>query len=452
MRENTDFTELTCVKDKIKEYEIMTSLIPYPMSIVDKNYIYILVNNIYSKYLNDDIENIVGKKLSEFVGEELFNKNIKPNIDKALSGEIVEYIIEIDFDTLGKRFMKMTYTPYIEEDGSINFIVSYGQDITKEKENEDKLLFSTNYSKSIFDAIPNIIIASDGEIIDRSNQMMLDFLGYKTIEEFKKDHDCICDFFEEKDGYMKSEIDGVKWLDYVLKYREKTHKVCIKKDNIEYFFLLTARPLKLDEKSRSIAVFTDITYLTEIESNLKQSENNMTRIIEDSPLAIFVIDKFHNVVHWNKECENLTNVKKEDIVGTKNHGMVFYNKQRPTMTDIMIVGNHEEQVEKYYSGKYKISTKSNHLYEVEDFFSHLGENGKWLSFSATPITNNDGEIIASIEILKDITEDKEILKKLKDQEELMLTQSRQAAMGEMISMIAHQWRQPLSVISMDAIT
>lgn len=39
-------------------------------------------------------------------------------------------------------------------------------------------------------------------------------------------------------------------------------------------------------------------------------------------------------------------------------------------------------------------------------------------------------------------------RELLEQEEVMIAQSRQAAMGEMIAMIAHQWRQPLSVIAM----
>ncbi len=42
------------------------------------------------------------------------------------------------------------------------------------------------------------------------------------------------------------------------------------------------------------------------------------------------------------------------------------------------------------------------------------------------------------------------LVKLKDAQELLIAQSRNAAMGEMISMIAHQWRQPISVIGMCA--
>jgi signal transduction histidine kinase len=50
----------------------------------------------------------------------------------------------------------------------------------------------------------------------------------------------------------------------------------------------------------------------------------------------------------------------------------------------------------------------------------------------------------------DITEMETIKNKLKQKDEMILAQSRQAAMGDMISMIAHQWRQPITAISMGA--
>ena len=51
---------------------------------------------------------------------------------------------------------------------------------------------------------------------------------------------------------------------------------------------------------------------------------------------------------------------------------------------------------------------------------------------------------------QEITEQMHLRDELMKKEELMIVQSRHAAMGEMISMIAHQWRQPISVIAMDA--
>ena len=42
----------------------------------------------------------------------------------------------------------------------------------------------------------------------------------------------------------------------------------------------------------------------------------------------------------------------------------------------------------------------------------------------------------------------EEVEKNKKQQQNMLIQSRMAQLGEMISMIAHQWRQPLAIVSM----
>lgn len=43
---------------------------------------------------------------------------------------------------------------------------------------------------------------------------------------------------------------------------------------------------------------------------------------------------------------------------------------------------------------------------------------------------------------------KELMQKQKEQEHIMIEQSKMAAMGEMISAIAHQWRQPLNVLAL----
>ena len=55
-----------------------------------------------------------------------------------------------------------------------------------------------------------------------------------------------------------------------------------------------------------------------------------------------------------------------------------------------------------------------------------------------------------IGFMRDITEHKKLQNELKEKDEIMLAQSRQAAMGDMISMIAHQWRQPITAIGMGA--
>ena len=125
---------------------------------------------------------------------------------------------------------------------------------------------------------------------------------------------------------------------------------------------------------------------------------------------------------------NLSGYTKEELIG-KPHSVI----RHPDMKDSLYKDLWTTiKSGKEWRGEIKNKAKDGHYYWVNSrISSEYDENG-----------NKKGYI----SIREDITAKKDVEK----QQLLLINQSKMAAMGEMIGNIAHQWRQPLSVISTGA--
>ena len=159
---------------------------------------------------------------------------------------------------------------------------------------------------------------------------------------------------------------------------------------------------------------------------------NLKTVIDKSPISIVITDGDGNLEYVNPCFCKSTGYRYEEVIG-KNPNIL-----KSGFTT-------EEEYKQLWN---KISNET----VWTGTFKNKRKNGEeyWESAIIIPIDDKNGKIINYLGIKQEITKEVHLKQEIKEKEEIMIAQSRHAAMGEMISMIAHQWRQPLSVIAMGA--
>ncbi|MEA3316191.1 MAG: PAS domain-containing sensor histidine kinase, partial [Campylobacterota bacterium] len=151
--------------------------------------------------------------------------------------------------------------------------------------------------------------------------------------------------------------------------------------------------------------------------------------VEYSDNIVLITDNQENIKYVNKSFVKSTGYSKEEAIGNKPNilkskelSKEFYKNMKETI----------------YSGK---------IWRGEFINRNKYQQLRYEKASITPILNKYGEIEEFIAMKLDVTQDRINELKLVENERMLIQQSKMASMGEMIGNIAHQWRQPLSVIS-----
>jgi len=163
------------------------------------------------------------------------------------------------------------------------------------------------------------------------------------------------------------------------------------------------------------------------------------RLVMDKYIISSVTNTKGRITDVSEAFCNISGYKKYELIG-KKHNIVRHPDMKSEvfkdLWDTIKAG-------KSWSGKVKNLKKDGSSY--------------WVYSNIEPLYDKNGDIESYISIRLDITQSEELLEKIKEEEDknkvaqqMMQQQSRLAQMGEMLSMIAHQWRQPLSAISASA--
>ncbi|MFH1624234.1 MAG: PAS domain S-box protein, partial [Pseudomonadota bacterium] len=219
----------------------------------------------------------------------------------------------------------------------------------------------------------------------------------KILEEIRatKPSDIVLiDHFEAMSVWDFLQIEEMR-----VRIRGKLRKLIGDPEKVETEFDLFSQQLGKIVKERT-------RHLQSVEKELVERDRVLSQIVQGNTIPTFVINRDHIVTHWNRACEKLTGYKADEIVGTSKQWMPFRPFERPSMADVIVDEMEEKEIERYYGDKWRKSALIEGAYEAEEFFLNMGENGKWLFFTAAPLKDPGGKTIGAIETLWDRTEDK----------------------------------------------
>lgn len=159
-------------------------------------------------------------------------------------------------------------------------------------------------------------------------------------------------------------------------------------------------------------IATDITERKQVEQALRQGRRMLEASLAGLPAAVMVVDRQHQVAHWNLAMARLTGTPAEEVVGTNRQWRPFYREPRPVMADLIVDQDLDGLVRHYGDSGLKRSTLVEEGWEAEAFFPDLGGQPRHIYFLSAPVHDDSGQVVLALETLVDLSEKRKLEEEL----------------------------------------
>jgi len=172
-------------------------------------------------------------------------------------------------------FVDVHIFPLLNHEKEIIEYMAIRTDITNRVRIEQQVKKLSQYNQMLFDYQSNIIFtASKEKGMLQVNKSFLDTFGYHSLEDFKVEHECVCELFIEKEGYLHPSTEDKHWMDEMLLNPDKQHKVLLKDKKGEIrIYAVQFGHITFNDEDIIINSFSDITQIEYAREKAEESEN-----------------------------------------------------------------------------------------------------------------------------------------------------------------------------------
>lgn len=237
-----------------------------------------------------------------------------------------------------------------------------------------------------------------------------------NIGEIKSVHEIIdIDYLNDFYSYITNE----ELFDEYLTLR-------LKIDGKGIFYKFKVKKIYIKEE-RYLLEFLDIDKETTLNLELEKSLKQLETAKKIAKLGAWEYDLKNNILSWSDEIFDMFKLDKNSFTPSFD-----------AFQDLI----HEDD-RKIVSDAYFKSLEDGVPYKIKHRLVLKNGEVRWVVEKCNTTFDNKGNPLISTGIVQDVT----IEEINKEQEKIIMSQSKSASIGNMVGNIAHQWRQPLAVIN-----